>query len=247
MSRPRRARDRSPELSDIAWAMLTDADLPPHEPGSAEGLEVWMLQSFPGPETCDGKLSLEGLWPIHGREIVEGWAVEHPGTRPSCWWLWSAPRLPGVIDHNGKNGYERATVPRLRLGGIGDPGLSAGCHLGFPNGWITPWEVAYYNGRTVNVKGEPIGTNYRDGHFTRRAPDPRDPPRYESQAAYLDRHELLLPGERERLTKADFAPEVFDAQGFLDRIARDDEARRQRRIELGQWAGEPAGWTGIRD
>jgi hypothetical protein len=234
MTRARRQRDRSSGLSDIAWAMLTDDDLPPHEPGSAAGLEVWILRSYPGPETFNGILSLQGLWPIHGQDIVEGWAVEHPGTRPSCWWRWSAPRLEGETDWDGRNSAERSTVPRLRLGGVGDPGLSAGCYLGIPNDWIRPFQVGYYNGRARDIHGKRIGTEYHDGHFTKRAPDPRDPPRYESQATYLDRRGLLLPGERKRLTEADYAPELVDAQGFLDRLEQQAEEARQRRIALGQ-------------
>lgn len=38
--------------------------------------------------------------------------------------------------------------------------------------------------------------------------DPDDPPRFESQAAYLRRHGLLLPGELRRLTAAAFEPEI---------------------------------------
>ena len=32
--------------------------------------------------------------------------------------------------------------------------------------------------------------------------DPNDPPQFESEAAYLERHGLLLPGERRRLRRA---------------------------------------------
>jgi hypothetical protein len=37
--------------------------------------------------------------------------------------------------------------------------------------------------------------------------DPDNPPIYESQASYLERHGLFLPGERRRLKPADFEPE----------------------------------------
>jgi hypothetical protein len=36
--------------------------------------------------------------------------------------------------------------------------------------------------------------------------DPNDPPILESEASYLERHGLLLPGERQRLRKTDFEP-----------------------------------------
>jgi hypothetical protein len=38
--------------------------------------------------------------------------------------------------------------------------------------------------------------------------DPENPPIFESQAAYLERHGLFLPGERKRLTRRDFEPET---------------------------------------
>lgn len=38
--------------------------------------------------------------------------------------------------------------------------------------------------------------------------DPAKPALFESQAAYLDRHGLFLPGERKRLKAADFEPEA---------------------------------------
>jgi hypothetical protein len=41
--------------------------------------------------------------------------------------------------------------------------------------------------------------------------DPDNPPRFESQASYLDRHALLLPSERRRLRREDFEPEVLPA------------------------------------
>ena len=40
--------------------------------------------------------------------------------------------------------------------------------------------------------------------------DPRDPPRFESQAAYLRRHRLLTREESRRLKKKDFNPETVE-------------------------------------
>ena len=64
--------------------------------------------------------------------------------------------------------------------------------------------------------------NYKFGlpdHWVRRADwlrgvvvDPSDPPTFESEATYLDRHDLLLPGEREHLGPDDFAPEVIEVE-----------------------------------
>jgi hypothetical protein len=40
--------------------------------------------------------------------------------------------------------------------------------------------------------------------------DPADPPLFEAEASYLERHGLFLPGERRRLRKADWAPEAAE-------------------------------------
>lgn len=49
--------------------------------------------------------------------------------------------------------------------------------------------------------------------------DQDDPPRFESQATYLDRHGLLTPAERRVLTARDFAPEILT-------LAADDDDDR---------------------
>lgn len=40
------------------------------------------------------------------------------------------------------------------------------------------------------------------------AVDPNNPPKFEAQAVYLERHRLFKPGERARLRPGDFAPEI---------------------------------------
>ena len=68
--------------------------------------------------------------------------------------------------------------PRLRLGGIGTPQHEA-----------------------LNVV--PV---FSFGISAMVDVDENDPPTFEAQATYLERHGLLLPGERKRLKKADFEP-----------------------------------------
>lgn len=120
-------------------------------------------------------------WREYGESIVRDWAAEHPGTRPEFWWQAEAPQ-----------------PLRRRLGGIGTPaherlahGLAAYC--GVPRLWITPNDLRVYESLRTPLDVPAI--------------DPDDPPTYESQAAYLDRLGLLLPGERRRLKPADFEPE----------------------------------------
>jgi hypothetical protein len=77
-----------------------------------------------------------------------------------------------------------APQPRRRLGGIGDT-CAAGFDLGMPRWWTTP--ALARHSRFVAV-------------------DAADPPRFESEAAYLERLGLLPPGEKGRLTPAAFEP-----------------------------------------
>jgi hypothetical protein len=71
---------------------------------------------------------------------------------------------------------------------------------------VSRWEVEYYNGRATDIHGNPISTNHREGEFKEIAINPQNPPTYESQASFLDRYGLLLPGERRRIRDADFRP-----------------------------------------
>jgi hypothetical protein len=137
--------------------------------------------------------------------------VDHPGARPRCWWDYSAPRQPsGSWPGWWLDG--KLPEPRLRLGGVGTPvhevlAYVPGFEYGLPVLWVERWMAEYYNGRARDVHGKPIGTSHKPGDFKGVPIDPDDPPVFESQAAYLERHGLLLPGERRRLRKVDLEPE----------------------------------------
>lgn len=120
------------------------------------------------------------LWRLHGAKIVAEWAARHPGTRPSIWWTLDAPRQPAGR-HKGWIWDGRLVEPRKRLGGVGRPAHEVDAT--FPEyrlGIPVHWA-------TISAKS---------------------PPKFESQAAYLQRHGLLLPREEKRLGKADFKPEL---------------------------------------
>ena len=91
--------------------------------------------------------------------------------------------------------------------------------FGIPTKFVDRWEQSYYNGRSRDIHGKPIGTEYEEGHFAGVAPDPDDPPRFESEASYLRRLDLLLPDELKRLTEADFEPETIGAEAEPDEAA----------------------------
>lgn len=201
MARARRPRQSVQQVSDIAWAMLNDLRVP--DEGDRGRWEQFTLR-----RGGEGTPSLRELWEDYGPEIVSSWAAEHPGTRPSCWWRWSAPRW---AEH--ATGRGDLCDPRRRVGGIGTPayevlGYVPELHMGMPARWVSAFDAEYYNGRARDVDGKRIGTEHRAGSFKGVPPDPRDPPTFESQASYLDRHGLFLSGERKRLGKRDFAPEA---------------------------------------
>ena len=170
--------------------------------------------------------------------LLAAWIAVHPGTRPAAWWSHDAPRWQRA---DQPEAAREITVleccdPRRRLGGVGDPehlhlNTWPQFPLGLPDVWVQPWQIEYYNGRAEDIHGNPIGTNHHEGDFVGVAIDPNDPPRFESEASCLERHELLLPGERRRLTAEDFDPETVtddaDDDGDTDTTMRGSADTRE--------------------
>src|SRR5690606_11633395 len=55
------------------------------------------------------------LWADHGAEITAQWAAENPGTRPSLWWRYDAPRWNPPARHAGWYYVPEMPEPRQRL------------------------------------------------------------------------------------------------------------------------------------
>lgn len=124
---------------------------------------------------------LEQSWPVVREQVLEQWVAAHPGTRPDGWWTFDAPE------------------PRRRLGGSGTPSHEVlNCTVtlvkGIPAYWIDADDVEVFGALRAKDRRPP---------FDGVAVDAGDPPRFESEAAYLDRHpRLFLPGERPRVPAA---------------------------------------------
>jgi hypothetical protein len=175
------SRNLIPEISPAELHLLSDGLL-----GIAPAFDSWEAMNEPG----------EADWRAHKAEILAAWIGEHPGTRPTLWWTHDAPH-----------------PARKRLSGIGTPcpevlNYAESYTLGLPDHWVSTWDVDYYNGRALDIHGDLIVCQWREGDFAGRAIDPESPPTFESQASYLKRHGLLEPGEEKRLRPAAFAPEV---------------------------------------
>lgn len=140
------------------------------------------------------------LWDAHRSEILAAWIRECPGTRPALWYEFDAPRMSRVdlAWHGWEYDYFAAHLcdPRKRVAGIGDPAAEHLAYVpylpyGIPDRWITEEDLKIWPGLKAT------------------AFNPDDPPKYESEAAYLDRHGLLLPEEKRQLKREDFEPEII--------------------------------------
>ena len=120
----------SSELLPIEMAYLRDEPMPA-EPSLDVLHQWWSMDGWAGgvegcdaPRYCYGirqppRPSMAQVWAAVGLGIVAEWIETRPGTRPSVWWICSAPEL------------------RRRLGGTGQ---AAGryVHRGMPYGWAWP-------------------------------------------------------------------------------------------------------------
>jgi hypothetical protein len=196
----RRFRSRTPqqELSLGAIAYLRDD---PYDPGlgnalwpgnehshlSAHGDTPYSLQGDAARQACG--LSARELVERYGDQFLAEYIADHPGQRPHWWWAFN------VLD-NGQ------PLRRQRIGGVGVTHGDDHFSYGIPTGWVTRMDQT----EERTWPGKPFHPG--------PAVDPANPPIFESQAAYLDRHGLLMAGERKRLTDADFAPDVVELAGY---------------------------------
>jgi hypothetical protein len=187
--RQRRTRDHQPDVSDAIVYLLEFGRIPP------KGLCDTWFDAFEL-STTHNREARQRAWEAVRLDVLADWIETRPGTRPHAWWEFDAPE-----------------PQRRRVGGIGDDHAVGGWHqdysLGLPNYWFDPWLVTYYNGAATNIHGAPIGTEYHAGDFPYVAYDANDPPTFESQATYLQRHGLLTPAERRRVPPDAFAPEAI--------------------------------------
>jgi hypothetical protein len=197
-NRRRRARSHRPEVPPVVWMILGD-EIPETGPEDRALRHEWLVHThFYRPS----QPTIRDWWGVCRERILARWIQEHPGTRPAHWWRFDAPE-----------------ILRRRIGGTGTSwaerhGGAPYNHRGLPLDWITQGLADYYNGRTI----EPEGRNhwnrdYHEGHFPYEGYDPQDPPTFESEAAYLARHNLLTDAERAELGPEDFEPEPLLLDG----------------------------------
>lgn len=119
------------------------------------------------------------FWTTSTAQLLQHW-TEH---RPALLAGWIQER-PGTRPEAWW--WFEASEPRRRKGGVGDA-LGAQTRRGIPQWWMTAALVPYVNRVPVSAA---------------------DPPRFESEAAYLDRVGRLSPDERQALSASDFQDET---------------------------------------
>jgi hypothetical protein len=126
VGRPRKAVKRKQRVNGIdptIEALLFD-DEPPE---NANPFEVLLFEP-------------EQHWPTWREQVMSLWIETRPGTRPSCWWLFDAPRMNDPGKHTGCEIAKTMCEPRKLLAGMGQPAwqvynLSPRYHLGICADW----------------------------------------------------------------------------------------------------------------
>ena len=197
--RTRKAHERRTEISTVALYYATDglwADPP------ESGVLDIMTFKYPSvrPNEC------REVWLAIRGELLPQWIKKFAGSRPS-WWYHFDPECPRISEedirrHGWEGCYFAKNLPdlRRRLGGIGTPAyevfaLVPTFNRAVPDHFVTVEDVRFHSEEQEEFRGKPI--------------DPTDPPRYESEASYLLRHNFLTPAEKRRLKPTDYEPETL--------------------------------------
>ena len=122
MTKPRPRRERTSEIDEVSWRYLNDAttDQDREEP------HCWLIDTldfnltekdFPVVPPPTGK-STGQLWKEYGDEVIRWWIKDQPGTRPRCWWRFSAPepRREVPVDPDDPPSFESQAAYLKRLG-----------------------------------------------------------------------------------------------------------------------------------
>lgn len=175
MPRARRlAKERISELSEVDWLFLID------ERHEAERLNVWRVFELSN-RIAGNNETARALWIKYRDEVMHYWISRHPGTRPSLWWSFDAPRMargtfPGCF-YDGTLPERRQQIGGAGMAAFEKLALVPALELGLPTSWIGFSED--------------------------------NPPRFESQAAFLRRLGLLTDAERRKLKSSAFKPQII--------------------------------------
>jgi hypothetical protein len=179
----RKAKSKRPEINPVVWKWLCDENPDERDENGKFSWEIFALEGEWLHYHGAAGDKLRELWEEVQDDILEDWVAERPGTRPRLWWRYSAPRISAGSWEPTNDSYldGRLPEPRLQTSGAGAP----------------VWEhFAYAPSFEYGLPASWVGF------------DPADAPRFESQASYLRRHDLLTAKEKHVLKASDFEPEA---------------------------------------
>lgn len=164
------------EVKPAIWAWLNDEPITKDD--SETLFEIMVLEGGAG---GDGH-KLRELWDRVRVDLLARWTADKPGTRPSIWWRFDAPRQPlGTFAGCYYDGM--LPEPRKLLGG---------------KGWPAFEKLSY-----VPEYDHGIPARWYDVHSD-------DLPTFEAEATYLKRYGFLTASEKRALKKSDFEPVMVE-------------------------------------
>jgi len=194
---PKKRRDvkaKQPDFSNTALFVASGGLW-----GDGNDLNEFEKLIYEFPAICSEKCLV--VWRELREDVLMEWVKAYPGTRPAYWWHFDAPLMSAaqVVRQNWDSCDFAADLrePRQRISGTGTPQFEClnvvpSFKRGIPDVWVTDTDNEVYGS---DFAGVPV--------------DRLDPPVFESEAAYLKRNGLLLPGEERRLSAAAYEPEIL--------------------------------------
>ncbi len=152
----------------------------------------------------------EQAWAKYRKELLKTWIRQNPGTRPFAWWQHDAPHEP-LVDYDPEHWRIKSAPIRKRLGGTGTPshalpGGDDSLLRGIPTVFVDEFDIQEFHDWDTDREDLPARETLNIAEPPQLY-DPEDPPLYESEAAYLQRHGLLKKAETKWLENY---PEAFD-------------------------------------
>jgi hypothetical protein len=209
--KPQSKRDKQSSLSRLKPAEM--AFLTDENPGLVKWDDYALFCLRTGKPGFGGDREPAALWTEFRGDVLPEFISKHPGRRPWPWWMFDAPRL----EDKGTGCFWEGKLqePRKLLSGKGCPPWDAGIAIvpGYEYGLPTQWVCS----------------------------DENDPPTFESQSSYLERHGLLTPAEKRYL---DRHPELYgaeavkyDADPLLNDLATEDEPTGNKPLTINHHRG----------
>lgn len=161
-------------VDPVLWAYLNDQAHP-----STSG--SWAVFVARDPNSS----LLSATWDRYRDEILSAWISKFPGSRPRTWWTLDAPRGDELLPtHNGGNSPRRAPLARKLVDATGRSAKRATSIFQDAAG------AYFYYGIPMPYRGpdDPVSAMLY----------------FESQATYLQRHQLLTADELRLLGDAEF-------------------------------------------